>query len=125
MAPLTKTTAYSYIRFSSAAQERGDSLRRQTQGTEAYVQKKGYTLDTTLHLQDLGVSAFRGVNVREGALAAFLEAVKQGRVKPGSVLIVESLDRLTRDQLLRSPGLVHGHSACRGSYRHTNSRTGV
>jgi len=93
------TKAYSYIRFSSIAQERGDSLRRQTKGTDDYVQKKGYVLDTTLHLQDLGVSAFRGANVREGALGGFLEAIRQGRVEPGSVLIVESLDRLTRDQL--------------------------
>ena len=99
MAKQTKITAYSYIRFSSAAQERGDSLRRQTQGTDDFVQRKGYVLDTTLHLQDLGISAFRGANVREGALGAFLEAVRQGRVEPGSVLVVESLDRLTRDQL--------------------------
>lgn len=93
------TKAYSYVRFSSIAQERGDSLRRQTKGTDDYVQRKGYVLDTTLHLQDLGVSAFRGANVREGALGGFLEAIRQGRVEPGSVLIVESLDRLTRDQL--------------------------
>lgn len=99
MAKKTTTRAYSYIRFSSIAQERGDSLRRQTQGTDAYVQRKGYVLDSTLHLQDLGISAFRGANVREGALGGFLEAIRQGRVDPGSVLIVESLDRLTRDQL--------------------------
>jgi DNA invertase Pin-like site-specific DNA recombinase len=45
------------------------------------------------------VSAFRGDNVKDGALAGFLEACRTGRVPKGSVLIVESLDRLSRDQI--------------------------
>jgi DNA invertase Pin-like site-specific DNA recombinase len=91
--------AYSYIRFSSAAQAEGNSRRRQIDLRDAYCQKKGLVLDNSLHLEDLGVSAFRGTNVREGALAGFLEACRVGRVKRGSVLIVESLDRLSRDQI--------------------------
>ena len=96
---MKKTRAFSYVRFSSSAQEKGDSLRRQTQGSEDYAKRKGYLLDDSLNLLDLGVSAFRVRNVREGALSAFLEAIRRGRVPAGSVLIVESLDRLTRDQL--------------------------
>jgi DNA invertase Pin-like site-specific DNA recombinase len=92
-------TAYSYVRFSRPEQIRGDSLRRQTEGSEAYCQRKGYHLDTSLNLTDLGVSAFKGRNVEQGALGAFLDAVKSKRVKPGSVLIVESLDRLSRNQI--------------------------
>src|SRR3954470_4641161 len=91
--------AYSYIRFSSAKQAAGDSLRRQVEGTEKVCKRHGWTLDDSLNLRDLGVSAFRGSNVREGALAAFLQAVKNRKVKPGSVLIVESLDRLSRNQV--------------------------
>jgi DNA invertase Pin-like site-specific DNA recombinase len=92
-------TAYSYVRFSRPEQNRGDSLRRQTEGSEAYCQRKGYLLDTSLVLTDLGVSAFKGRNVEQGALGAFLDAVKSKRVKSGSVLIVESLDRLSRNQV--------------------------
>lgn len=91
--------AYSYIRFSSAAQAAGSSLDRQMELTTLYCQRKGYELDDTLSLRDLGVSAFRGDNVREGALAGFLEACRHGRVSRGSVLVVESLDRLSRDQV--------------------------
>src|SRR5262249_54540071 len=83
----------------TAQQAEGGSLKRQTDLTEAYCQRKGLTLDDTLHLQDLGVSAFRGSNVREGALAGFLEACRVGRVPRGSTIVVESLDRLSRDQI--------------------------
>jgi DNA invertase Pin-like site-specific DNA recombinase len=91
--------AFSYIRFSSAVQAAGGSLDRQAAMSRTYCQRKGLTLDDSLTLQDLGVSAFRGDNVREGALAGFLEACRLGRVPKGSVLVVESLDRLSRDQI--------------------------
>jgi DNA invertase Pin-like site-specific DNA recombinase len=91
--------AFSYIRFSSPQQAQGGSLSRQASLSLAYCERKGLTLDDTLTLHDLGVSAFRGDNVREGALAAFLEGCRTGRIPSGSVLIVESLDRLSRDQI--------------------------
>jgi DNA invertase Pin-like site-specific DNA recombinase len=91
--------AYSYIRFSTPQQAEGGSLARQLRMTEEYCKRKGLILDDSLNLNDLGVSAFRGDNVKEGALAGFLEACRTGRVPPGSFLIVESLDRLSRDQI--------------------------
>lgn len=91
--------AYSYVRFSTGKQAEGGSQTRQTALSQAYCERKQLTLDDTLTLQDLGVSAFRGDNVREGALAGFLDACRTGRVPRGSVLIVESLDRLSRDQI--------------------------
>lgn len=77
----------------------GDSRRRQTEASEVYAREHGLSLDTSLNLEDLGVSAFRGKNATEGALAGFLAAVKSGKVPVGSTLIVESLDRLSRDQI--------------------------
>ena len=98
-------TAYSYCRFSQSSQLFGDSLRRQLQLSEAYAARHGLTIDTTLHLRDLGVSAFRGKNVKEGALAGFMEAIRLGRVKRGSFLLLESLDRLSRDEVGEALGL--------------------
>ncbi|KVR51979.1 recombinase family protein [Burkholderia ubonensis] len=92
-------TAYSYIRFSTPEQKKGDSLRRQKELSERYAREHGLTLDTSLHLHDLGVSAFDGSNVTRGALGGFLKAVDDGRVVPGSYLLVESLDRLSRDRV--------------------------
>src|SRR4051794_20458292 len=91
--------AYSYIRFSHPKQSEGGSLKRQLRQTEAYCKRKGLTLDTSLTLRDLGVSAFRGDNVKDGALGAFLEACRAGRVPRGSYLILENLDRLSRSQI--------------------------
>lgn len=92
----TMTTCYSYIRFSNQSQSEGNSLDRQTDKAAAYAAKKGLVLDTTLKMNDEGVSAFRGRNASEGALGAFIKAIDDKRVKPGSLLLVEDIDRLTR-----------------------------
>ena len=88
--------AYSYTRFSTPEQARGDSLRRQVALAEAYSASHGLDLDAELTFRDLGISAFRGANVETGRLADFLEAVRVGLVPPGSYLLVESLDRISR-----------------------------
>jgi DNA invertase Pin-like site-specific DNA recombinase len=90
--------AFSYVRFSTPKQADGDSLRRQTEIAQAYAAAHGLMLDGR-SFQDLGVSAFSGKNRTEGALGAFLSAVESGRVPRGSVLLVESLDRLSREEV--------------------------
>lgn len=95
-------TAVSYVRFSSHKQERGDSLRRQEAARDAWLARHpGVVLDTSLTLADLGVSAFRGKHRADDktALWHLLRAVESGRVTPGTFLVVESLDRLTREEL--------------------------
>jgi DNA invertase Pin-like site-specific DNA recombinase len=92
----TPAVAYSYIRFSTPSQAEGDSLRRQTEQAAAYCARNNLTLDTSLTLKDLGVSAFRGKNAAVGNFRTFLDAIKSGRVSPGSVLIVEGFDRISR-----------------------------
>jgi DNA invertase Pin-like site-specific DNA recombinase len=90
--------AYSYVRFSTPEQLKGDSLRRQLEGTAAWCEKNGVPLDTSLTLRDMGVSAFRGAHRDDKhCLAQFLRAASQGRVAKGSYLVIENLDRLTRE----------------------------
>ena len=96
MNPKTAPRAYSYLRFSTPEQSKGDSLRRQTALADEYAKRHGLTLDTELNLRDLGVSAYRGDNLAVGALGAFLRAVSDGLVPKGSVLLVEALDRVSR-----------------------------
>src|SRR5690606_29793134 len=92
-------TAYSYLRFSSVKQSKGDSFRRQTEMAEELIQRKGWIMDTSLTLQDLGVSAWKGKNAVEGALAEFVKLCKAGNIKAGSILVIERLDRLSRDDV--------------------------
>lgn len=87
---------YSYIRFSTPEQLKGDSLRRQLKMSEEYAKEHGLELDS---LQDQGVSAFKGKHRTHGALGAFLKLVREGAVPKGSVLLVESLDRLSREEM--------------------------
>jgi DNA invertase Pin-like site-specific DNA recombinase len=94
--------AYSYIRFSTPTQAAGNSLKRQTALSEAWAQKKGLTLDASLRMSDLGVSAFTEENRTEGSLGTFLSAVAAKKIPKGSYLIVESLDRLSRAQVHRA-----------------------
>jgi DNA invertase Pin-like site-specific DNA recombinase len=91
--------AYSYLRFSSPRQSKGDSQRRQDAFIEQICREEKAVLDDSLTLEDLGVSAFRRKNAEEGALSVFLQAVESGRVCPGSLLIVEQLDRLSRAEV--------------------------
>ncbi|MBE1425301.1 DNA invertase Pin-like site-specific DNA recombinase [Desulfomicrobium macestii] len=97
-----KARAYSYVRFSTPDQMKGDSFRRQAEASRRYADENGLELDESLTFHDLGVSAFRGRNIEDGALGSFLDAVDQDRVKPGSYLLVESLDRLSRQSAYRA-----------------------
>jgi DNA invertase Pin-like site-specific DNA recombinase len=90
--------AYSYLRFSTPEQMKGDSHRRQSTLAQKYATEHHLDLDDTLTFKDLGVSAFRDKNAgEEGQLGAFLAAVEAGKVAPGSYLLVESLDRINRE----------------------------
>lgn len=95
---MSKKKAYSYLRISTPAQEMGDGVRRQIEGSIRYAQEHGYELVETF--QDIGVSGFKGKNSKEGALGEILKAIDDGRIEPDSVLIVESLDRLSRESAL-------------------------
>jgi DNA invertase Pin-like site-specific DNA recombinase len=94
--------AYSYIRFSTLEQRKGDSLRRQTEVAADWCKRNNVTLDTSKTLHDLGKSAFTGkhrTNPDRHALASFLALVQRGEVSHGSFLIVENLDRLSREDI--------------------------
>jgi DNA invertase Pin-like site-specific DNA recombinase len=97
--------AYSYIRFSTKRQSKGDSLRRQLDKSRRYAAEHDLDLQES-SFEDLGVSAFDGSNVTRGALAAFIQAVEAGDIERGSYLLVESLDRLSRADVLDAMGLL-------------------
>jgi DNA invertase Pin-like site-specific DNA recombinase len=103
--PQPQPKAYSYVRFSTPEQAKGDSYRRQTEKAMDYAQKHGLDLDTSLTFEDLGKSAFRGKNAETGALRQFLRAVEDGHIEEGSYLLVESLDRVSRNAVTDAQGL--------------------
>ncbi len=100
--PQTSPLAYSYIRFSHPDQAKGDSIRRQMVAAADWSERNRISLDTSTTLHDLGKSAFTGThrtNPDRHALAAFLKLVEAGKVPRGSYLILENLDRLSREHI--------------------------
>ncbi|WP_161850999.1 recombinase family protein [Bradyrhizobium sp. CCBAU 051011] len=88
--------AYSYVRFSTPEQAKGHSLQRQTEAAQAWAAANGVVLDDELTFEDKGVSGFHGANRETGALGVFLDRVRDGTIPPGSWLLVENLDRISR-----------------------------
>lgn len=96
--------AYSYLRMSTETQLKGDSKRRQLQLSTEYAKTHG--LELIEHFEDIGVSAFKGRNKASGDLGRFLAAVEVGKIDKGSYLLVESLDRLSRDKIVTAHKLL-------------------
>jgi DNA invertase Pin-like site-specific DNA recombinase len=97
--PTTDPVAFSYLRFSDPVQRKGDSVRRQTVAREAWLAAHpGVPLDMSLRLEDRGKSAFRRKDWDKYALAEFVRLIGTGRVRPGDYLLVENLDRLSREE---------------------------
>jgi DNA invertase Pin-like site-specific DNA recombinase len=86
---------FSYVRFSSDEQKLGDSERRQVEAADAWVKRKGLTL--TALKPDRGLSGYHGAHRKKGYLGLFLADVESGKVSPGSILLVENIDRLGRE----------------------------
>lgn len=87
---------YSYLRFSDPKQASGSSADRQLAYAQRWAAERGMLLDEALSLRDEGLSAYHQRHITQGALGAFLRAVDAGLIAPGSVLVVEGLDRLSR-----------------------------
>lgn len=101
-----KPLLYSYIRFSTIEQAKGQSLNRQLSFAKEVAKEKGLELDDSLSMRDMGLSAFHKTNITRGALGIFLAAVEQGKVPAGSILVLESLDRISRAAPLESQGII-------------------
>ncbi len=93
---------YSYMRFSDPRQAAGHSSERQAAYAAKWAAEHGLQLDESLSLRDEGLSAYHQRHVKSGALGVFLAAVEQGRIAPGSVLVVEGLDRLSRAEPIQA-----------------------
>jgi len=92
----TMANVYSYLRFSSLKQAAGTSIDRQLDYAQRWAAENGLPLDESLTMRDEGLSAYHQRHIKTGALGVFLEAINEGRIPPGSVLVVEGLDRLSR-----------------------------
>lgn len=96
----TQPLAYSYIRMSTDMQLKGHSLERQKEKSKEYAHSKGLLL--VENFEDIGVSAFKGKHIRDGMLGTFISLIESEKIPVGSYLLIESLDRLSRDNIFES-----------------------
>ncbi len=99
---MEKRKLYSYIRWSSDKQANGSSLQRQLETARRVAHENGLEL---VEIIDAGLSAFKSKHLEHGNLGAFIEAVKAGEIASDSWLTVESLDRISRDEILKAQRL--------------------
>ena len=94
-------TVYSYVRFSSKKQDLGTSLARQKLLRDSWLLRHPqHVLDKTLNMHDHAVSAYRGLNLsKEAALGKFIECVENKQIAEGSILLLEKLDRFSRNEV--------------------------
>jgi hypothetical protein len=101
-----------YARISDPEQRKGGGLERQTaQETGAAIKEfcrlYGFTPSKRILIDD-GVSAWKGLNATpEHELGKFIEEANRGLIRPGDCLLVELLDRITRQDVWAAMGLVN------------------
>ena len=92
----------SYIRFSTKAQ--GEATKSSTPRQRRRAER-GLSI-SPLRFTDLGVTGSTGKHL-EGALGLFSDALEEGtRIRPGDILLVEAIDRLSRLERLDAMTLI-------------------
>jgi DNA invertase Pin-like site-specific DNA recombinase len=101
---------YSYRRFSSKLQSKGDSERRQKKTSYdraiEVAQERGLPFDETLFQGIEKLSAYTGAHIKKGNFGKFLAAIELGLVAPKSILVIDGIDRVTRLKLLEGLDVV-------------------
>ena len=85
-----------YIRYSTPKQERGASRDRQLELCQQFCEQRGWPVDEVI--EDLGRSAWTGAHLSGGELGRFADRVRGGGMGADTVLVVEKLDRLSRQE---------------------------
>lgn len=96
-------TAFSYIRFSTKDQAQGDSYQRQIASSRDWCRQRGIELSEKSYA-DLGISAF--TEKTRASLADMLEAIQLGNIKAGDWIILENLDRLSRQGIDKTQEII-------------------
>ena len=100
--PSDKKKCYSYIRWSSDKQSGGSTLARQLKTAQEIADDNKLEL---VEIIDSGISAFKGKNTKDGELGRFIDAVENKLIPDNSWLVVENLDRISREDIMSAQRL--------------------
>jgi DNA invertase Pin-like site-specific DNA recombinase len=91
-----KPIAHAYSRHSTKKQGKTSSNPRQVERAQRWADEKGYELH---HVYDNGRSGYTGENRTVGQLGELEAAMRLGELGPNPIVLVEALDRLTREHI--------------------------
>jgi DNA invertase Pin-like site-specific DNA recombinase len=106
MQDLKGRPAIIYGRFSSKQQKNSISRKRQIEQALAFVANNEMTMLDGGVWFDAGVSGYRGKHRLKGELGKLLAGIESGAVPSDAVLVVESIDRLSRENPLEAITLI-------------------
>lgn len=98
--------AIGYARFSSTKQGKGSSLARQQELIAEWIDNNQNYEIYPKKFEDLGRSASKGDHLKHG-FGQLLEAINQGEIKDGDVILVEAIDRIGRLPETKMISLIH------------------
>lgn len=98
--PADRPLVIRYHRLSREEQAEGHGLARQQEGTAGWCGRR--RVDADVVLEDIGYSAFTADHIRRGRMGQILDAIASGRIAVGSTLVIENLDRLSRQSPLEA-----------------------
>lgn len=107
-----KKPAYFYTRISSKSQISGEGLNRQEDFITKFLDginasnQDGIQYIQSKIINDSGVSAYDGSNILDGELGKFIIDAENGKIEKGSLLVLEALDRLSRQKISESRKLI-------------------
>jgi hypothetical protein len=108
-----KPIAHPYARISDPIQRKGGGLHRQTVSPETDAKIKefcrlyGFTPSKRILVDD-GISAWKGLNATPNhELGKFIGEANRGLIQPGNCLLVEILDRISRQDVWAAMALVN------------------
>lgn len=104
--PKDRPVSILYVRLSREEQAKGDGRERQVGKLEGWCRNNG--IKPTAMLEDIGFSAYDGTHMRKGELGRLVEAIERGRIAQGSELILENLDRFSRQSPIEAVHLFSG-----------------
>lgn len=110
MTTSTAKTAICYGRFSTTEQSKGYSLERQKTKAIEFATLQGWTVEKFIF--DEGKSAFHGRNLQRGAALYDFELEASEGLHKGKVLVVENIDRLSRQGARAVAKLIWGLNEC-------------
>ena len=100
------SVGYAYVRYSSIAQATGESVDRQISPLKQFTDETGVQIKEVI--VDEGVSSYKGRNVNKGKFKEILNRIESGVIRKGDYIVVESIDRITRQRVSDGVELLQG-----------------